>query len=179
MIILPFKTIYCIASSGRIAQAKYAAQSAVTQYTKHPHQQIAMVLSDESLLVPVLSGFPRDLQITISVWDMPFQAPQTGFFRELLRLHLTVLLTAFYFQTCKCCCTPKTKALFSALLPNWKAYYKKLEQQNRSELSRRELLHLEKDHYLLQLLLGGLKAQQHCCYASKVYVKFFTNISVL
>ena len=154
------KTIYCIASSGRIAQAKYAAQCAVAQYTKHPHQQIAIVLSDESLLVPVLSGFPEGFtDYNISMGYALSQAPQTGFFRELLRLHLNSTTDGFLFSDLRMLLhTPKTKALFRALLPNWKAYYKKLEQQNRAVVSRQELLHLEKDHSLLQLLFGRFES---------------------
>lgn len=153
------KTFYFIASSGRIAQAKYAAQSAVAQYTKIPHQQIAIVLSDESLLVPLLSGFPEGFtDYNISMGYALAQAPQTGFFRELLRLHLNSTPDGFLFSDLRMLLhTPKTKAFFNALLPNWDAYYKKLEQQNRAVVSRQELLQLEKEHSLAQLLFGGFE----------------------
>jgi len=51
------KTILCIASDHSISQVKHAARLAQQLVKTHPQEKIALVLGDETYLVPTLSGF--------------------------------------------------------------------------------------------------------------------------
>ena len=51
------KTIQCIASDHSISQVKQAARLAQRLVKTHPQEKIALVLGDETYLVPTLSGF--------------------------------------------------------------------------------------------------------------------------
>jgi ATP-dependent helicase/nuclease subunit B len=56
------KSIQCIASDHSISQVKYAAQLAQQLTQAYPEEKIALVLGDESYLVPTLSGFETSFQ---------------------------------------------------------------------------------------------------------------------
>ena len=51
------KTIQCIASDHSISQVKHSARLAQRLVRTHPQEKIALVLGDETYLVPTLSGF--------------------------------------------------------------------------------------------------------------------------
>ena len=56
------KSIQCIATDHSISQVKYAAQLAQQLVLAYPEERIALVLGDESYLVPTLSGFDGSFQ---------------------------------------------------------------------------------------------------------------------
>ena len=63
------KTIQCIASDHSISQVKQAARLAQRLVKTHPQEKIALVLGDETYLVPTLSGFDQNSMLGTSQWD--------------------------------------------------------------------------------------------------------------
>lgn len=65
------KKIKCIASENSISQVKYAAHLAQELTTLYPNEKIALVLGDESYLVPAISSFDA----TFTNWNVTMGYP--------------------------------------------------------------------------------------------------------
>ena len=52
--------LQCLASDHSISQVKHAARLAQQLVKTYPHEKIALVLGDETYLVPTLSGFDAE-----------------------------------------------------------------------------------------------------------------------
>lgn len=55
-----YKSLQCLASDHSISQVKHAARLAQQLVKTYPHEKIALVLGDETYLVPTLSGFDAE-----------------------------------------------------------------------------------------------------------------------
>ena len=96
------KLIEIIGVTKNIAQAKYASQLAIDLHQKYPNEKTAVVLGEESLLVPAISSI-EDPEVT---WNVTMGYPlkdttATNFFEVFFHLHHQVRKGAFFFKHLK------------------------------------------------------------------------------
>ncbi|WP_378186152.1 PD-(D/E)XK nuclease family protein [Aquimarina sp. W85] len=83
------KNIDIIGVPKNIGQAKYVGEL-ITQLPKDALQNTAVVLADESLLLPILNSLPSDLPALNITMGMPLkEAPIAAFFEHLFEFHKT------------------------------------------------------------------------------------------
>jgi hypothetical protein len=150
-----FKTIKFVEVQKNIGQAKYLG-TLLSQYSEEQLNNTAVVLSDEQLLLPVLSSLPQNINsvnITMGVALKAF--PASIFFETLLHLHLKPS-NSLYYQDILAILNHPTAAL---ILKDPQGTTSKIIARNSSYLSLEllELLAGEDNKEAIQLLFGDWK----------------------
>jgi len=84
--------------SNSIAQAKYVGHI-LSGYTQEELNQTAVILADESLLIPVLNSLPEHIKALNVTMGLPLRlTPIASFFEYLFRLHKNHKAKGFYYK---------------------------------------------------------------------------------
>ena len=148
------KTITSVACSKNIAQIKYTGQL-LRDYSPDILNKTAVVLADESLLLPLLYSLPENVtQVNVTMGAALKNFPSTIFFETWLAIHKKNT-KAFYFRdVLKIIANP-----IAAQLLNNQPIINKITQQNKSHYSLEQLqeIALEEDKQTLTLLFDSLE----------------------
>lgn len=93
------KKINCIGTPKNIGQIKYVGELlSKLKINKSSLENTAVVLGDESLLIPLLNSIPKDIGPINITMGLPLNSiPMASLFEDLFRIHKTAALT-FYFK---------------------------------------------------------------------------------
>lgn len=140
------KHIEIIGVSKNIAQAKYATQLAIDLFKNHPDERTAVVLGEESLLVPAISS----IEDPAVGWNVTMGYPlgdttATDFFEVFLHLHHQARKgTFFYNHLKKLVSTSFCRVLFQFHQLDLEGFLKDMKSKNLN-LIPQEKLNLSKD----------------------------------
>ena len=140
------KKIEIIGVSKNIAQAKYAAQLASQAAIDHPEEKTAVILGNESLLIPALSA----IDDTALRWNVTMgyplkDTPTADFFEIFFQLHLNTKKGTFLYKNFKSLLSaPWCLTLFEFHDLNPMKYLKDFESKNLYRFSQSILCSLDK-----------------------------------
>lgn len=94
------KNIKIIGVSKNIGQAKYAASIIKDSLSdSKTNSKTALVLGNETLLIPILSGLPQDVTDWNVTMGYPlFNSPVASFFNHLFEMHMKASPNGFFYQ---------------------------------------------------------------------------------
>ncbi|RDK88415.1 PD-(D/E)XK nuclease family protein [Marinirhabdus gelatinilytica] len=148
------KDITSIACSKNSAQIKYAGQL-LEQYSQEKLNSTAIVLADETLLLPLLHSLPNNVtQVNVTMGAALKNFPIAVFFETWLAIHKKGSDTFYFRDTLKLLGSPVASQLL-----NSQQVTQAITQQNRSHYTLAQLqdISAEKDSTNLQLLFGNIE----------------------
>jgi ATP-dependent helicase/nuclease subunit B len=150
------KKIELIGVSKNVAQAKYAAQLAAQLAKSHPDAKTAVVLGNESLLIPTLSSIDENVMGWNVTMGYPLkETPTANFFELFFQLHLNAKEGFFYYKNLK---NLLSTAWFPSLLKfndlDTEEHLKDIESKNLYRFSQNILYQSE-----------NVQAIDHCLFA--------------
>jgi ATP-dependent helicase/nuclease subunit B len=147
------KSITSVACSKNMAQIKYTGQL-LQECSPDKLNKTAIVLADESLLLPLLYSLPENVtQVNVTMGAALKNFPSTVFFETWLAIHKRNPQTYYFKDILKILANP-----IAAKLMDNQAIIGKITQQNRSHYSLGQLQELanENDREVLTLLFAPL-----------------------
>ena len=147
------KNIQVIGCPKQIGQAKYAGQVLSRLMTKNNQslKNTALVLGDESLLLPILNSLPSNLESANITMGLSLNSvPLTTLFKKLLSIHEKEVVKFYYKDVLEVL----NNAIIQLLFPteSLKAH---IQSQNTVYLSFKNLIEINPNHEeLLRLLFG-------------------------
>jgi len=149
------KDITIVEAQNNIVQVKYLGELLVS-YSEEKLNSTAIVLADETLLVPVLYSLPPNVKQANVTMGQPLRVfPSTQFFESLLNLHLKPKKT-FYFKSVAALLNHPISRI---LLEDPKTILSKITVENRAYLSVTQLLEIggPNNEEVLNILFGNWK----------------------
>ncbi|MEE3035537.1 MAG: PD-(D/E)XK nuclease family protein [Bacteroidota bacterium] len=93
------KNISLVGIPKNVGQAKYAAQISEKFYGKSKKEKTAIILGQESLLTPVLSGFSDNkTKWNVTMGYPIYQTPSSDFFDIFFKMHMNISSLGFYYK---------------------------------------------------------------------------------
>ncbi|WP_425076315.1 PD-(D/E)XK nuclease family protein [Psychroserpens sp. S379A] len=132
------KNINCIGTPKNIGQIKYVGELLSKLKTnKASLENTAIVLGDESLLIPLLNSIPKDIGPINITMGLPLNSiPMASLFEDLFRLHKSYAPTLYYKDVISILSNQFIKPLFATENTNESDYIiNEIQQNNISYLS--------------------------------------------
>lgn len=150
------KTINLVGCTKGIAQAKHAANLAAAAQMTDENQSVALVLGDEQLLIPTLSGLPPAFDDYNVTMGYPLsKTPLYAFFMELIALYQQSPVEGFPLGPFRSLVQLPVLATFlKATVPGWEDFFTLLTKQNQRLVLRDNILALEDPNLSLTSLFG-------------------------
>ncbi|WP_432412375.1 PD-(D/E)XK nuclease family protein [Rasiella sp. SM2506] len=148
------KTITSVACSKNSAQIKYTGQL-LQSYTPEKLNHTAIVLADESLLLPLLHSLPQNVtQVNVTMGAALKNFPVAIFFETWIAVHKKNSQIFYFRDILKIIGSP-----IATQLANSHHIINSITQQNRSHYTLPQILEIskEKDKNILSLLFGTLE----------------------
>ena len=135
------KTIQLVECQKNIAQVKYVGEI-LSRFSEEQLNNTAVVLADETLLIPLLYSLPANVDSVNVTMGVPLKnLPATNFIATLLRIH-TKRPSGFYYKDVFTLLNNPTAA---TLLGNTKGVVQKISSENRTYISKEDLKNLFND----------------------------------
>jgi hypothetical protein len=153
------KTINLIQCTKSIAQAKYAATLAAESQKRDHQQSTALVLGDEQLLIPTLSGLPEDFEDYNVTMGYPLsKTPLFSFFNDYIELFQNNNPSGFSYKAFRSLVsTPFMAAFLKETIAHWEEFIRQKEAQNKRYISLNDFKELKGFENLIDKLFGAIK----------------------
>ena len=151
------KNITITGTPKNISQAKYVGELLDNLYEQNKLENTALVLGDESLLLPVLHSIPKKVQSVNITMGLPLrQIPLASFFEQWFLVQTTSEEFVFYYKDVYEILThPFISLLFKNSTDSLKSVFNTMKDQNRTAVSLRDLILLAPDlKHPFELLLA-------------------------
>ena len=156
------KTFQFIETQTEIEQVKYVGAFLSTQ-SPEVLNKTALVLANESLLIPLLYSLPSNIGEVNITMGIPLQTlPAVFFFSQLLDLHCQPTKTFYHKKLQPILNHPVGQYLVKDAQEIWS----KIVKDNLSYISLEKLLSLGKDRTSLSLLFGPWEASSRICFTA-------------
>ncbi|WP_204344610.1 PD-(D/E)XK nuclease family protein [Psychroserpens algicola] len=157
------KDIHVIGAPKNISQVKYIGELIGTIYKqKNTLQNTAVVLGDETLLLPLLNSIPKHVGAINITMGLPLKViPLASLFESLFDIHKSVSSTVYYKNVIDVLSNQYINAVFETETSNEAEHIiNHIQQQNKVYLTLEELKSLSPNYKLLiEILFGSWQNQ--------------------